>query len=651
MKTLMRNTILFLLLSFLMGGVGLAQMADKEIRAFRVEPVEIDVDLAYYLNHETRDWLGYRIPQVVDENGIQERIQLRSNGYIYHPDLLAWRLNGGLILRQRRLTSGLESGAKKIDEILSEYDFGVDFLGSHPVTAGFAMTQNVSDVNGDLQQAINVITSTISGRLNWTTGKLTQSLIANRNHYVSESLIGTDEVRRNARYELSHNEDRLRTRVRLNIGETRQVTLNRLFQTRTGRLTSLLRLDNKGDQIVDLNLYYNDQIGQIDNLYREGSLTSRHELGRGLNGSLGYSRRESQTGSFESNTTGLEASLTHQLYQSLRSTARYAGNSTDFGNGDRNDQSSSIRADYNKRTFFGRLDIYYGFAYRDYREDFSEPGRVSRAEEQTYIFGQAFMFSDPRIDPLSLVVLNLTRPQEILRTGIDYTVALVGDAMIVDVEPAGLIREGDVLRFHYDLVVDESFNYLEHAPAFGTTLTFGTSFNISYAHSNSAKNVLRGNPGSIVSDVETNAARFRWRAGSLVLSGDYTHRRTISNPYKRRGVQMQYSRPFWRRLNLALNTSYVQADYFDNEGISDVYGASGTLWYRVGPATLVESRLNTTERRGRLDDGHDLIFGIALRHQTPGLEYSLQWRRLDRSVLLVGTEGRDLVSTIVTKYF
>ncbi len=114
---------------------------------------------------------------------------------------------------------------------------------------------------------------------------------------------------------------------------------------------------------------------------------------------------------------------------------------------------------------------------------------------------------------------------------------------------------------------------------------------------------------------------------------------------------MQYAHPFWYTLNLVLNTSYVQADYFDNEGISDVVSASGTLWFRMGPVTVLESRLNTVHRRGRLDDGHDVILGMALRHKTRTLEYSLQWRRLDRSVQLVGTEGRDLVSTVVTKYF
>ncbi len=530
MKNCTRHTMYFVLVSTLLACWWPGQVRAGELRLLGLEPVKVDVDLAYYLNHETRDWQGYRTPQVLDENGIQEKVYIRTNGYVYHPDLLAWHLSGGIIFRQRGLSSGVGAEKRNIDEKLGEYDFRLNFLGSHPVTAGFSMTQNVSGINGDLQQAINVVTNTMSGRLGWTTGKLTQSLTADRNHYVSESMIGTDEIRRNARYELTHNAKRLRTRVRLDAGDTRQVVLDRLFQTRTGRLTSIWRVDRRGRQVVDLNLYYNDQTGQIDNLYKEGSVNSRHELGAGFSGSLTYSRRDSRTGEFDSQTTGTGAALAHQLYQSLRTSLRYTGNATLFGYGDRGDRAGEFRTNYTKKTGLGRLDLYYGYSRRDYREDFDRPGRAPRSEEKVFVLGQDFTFVDSRIDPLSMVVLNQTRPAEILRPGIDYSVSVVGDAVLVMVEPAGLIQDGDLLKFYYDLIVDESFNYVERAPVYGASITIGSALNLGASHSQSNKDLLRGDPGSIVSDAETNAARFRWRRGALVFSGDYSHRRSSRIP-------------------------------------------------------------------------------------------------------------------------
>jgi hypothetical protein len=101
----------------------------QEIAPLKVTDEGARVDISYHLDDRSGTPVG--LPEQFERTGtLEERLQLRSAGYLYHPNLARFRVEGGPLLVQQ--TYAANDGGERTHEALFDGALGLDLLSGKP---------------------------------------------------------------------------------------------------------------------------------------------------------------------------------------------------------------------------------------------------------------------------------------------------------------------------------------------------------------------------------------------------------------------------------------------------------------------------------------------------------------------------------------
>jgi hypothetical protein len=390
----------------------------------------------------------------------KEIVRVKTQGDVYHPDLLSYRASAGLGSTQFRSDLGgqVDRGAGTLDE----YNLSGELLDKKPYPVTFELDKS--------QELIprQFASSMLSQREGETVGLSLRSAWPMRFQF-GQSHIRQEGQGLSDRDLFARDDQRFAYTVDHAFGDRASVSFdfqqNDVSQTQAG--TSLdhqeeayalsHHLAGGANKEIQLNSFVNilQQSGAYDltrTLWQE-RLGLRHT--DTFQTHYAFSLHESARSAFKSSEGRGELGFTHQLYQSLTTTGTAFGSQSDLGEGVNLDQvGGGVGWDYRKRNVLGTLFGHYGFDVLDLQQT---GGRtVMVVVDERHAFDQAgsmrIQLDRPGVDRASIVVYNSTRS----RVYRDYAVTETGGVTEIQVLAGGDIASdaGQTLSFDYDSVTE-----------------------------------------------------------------------------------------------------------------------------------------------------------------------------------------------------
>lgn len=621
----------------------------QPVRSLAVDSVSADIESSTFSDRIERIWISSRPLQQDNEYGFTEALNVAAGGSVYHPRLLSWSGRTKLKLRQRYVSSQRPDSKHGINEILKEYRLRVSLLKDHPARLNLYASRNISDVDGDFLEAVNVRASSLGANLVWSLGNLTQLADYSRSRYVSEGPVENDEIRRTLRYDATWRLPRFSNSARYEYSENDYVLGQRKFSSHLARYTGTLSLDDRGRQKLTSSLVYNSQKGQVGIRYVQTSISGNFALGDDLTATTSYSFRSDRVDTTRSNTNTGSFTLVHRLYLSLVTTLSGQGQVSTFQGGRQQDISPALRFNYRKRTFFGNVTLMYGLGYRDYKEDLRNLTQRRRHLEFEYRTSVPIILEQPGLDTSTIDILNLSRPDEHPQPGLDYLIEPNGGQYEISIPLISSIREGDSIRVSYTVNSKESYEFEESTRQYGIGISVTPYLDMRVGRQVSDRTLTSGSPLNPLDNVTIENASIGLRYWRLKVRGSYLLRNSIINPYKRRQVLGRFMFQLSRKFNAVLSSSYSVTDFMDTKERSEVVNVAATTWYRPRRSLTFQSRVSSINRAGRRDDGHEFVLANVARFTAQLLSVELKYDFYSRKIKVVGTEGRTFLRLIVRR--
>jgi hypothetical protein len=296
----------------------------------------------------------------------EERVRLKTQGDIYHPDFLFYSAALGLGFAQQSIE--WDGQSDRNNSSLDDYNIFAQLLRSKPYPMAFHTSKSEDLIArqflGSLRTERKSSGASLSLRsedwpmtFQYTTSEASQDGLSP----LARDFFKRDDGR--FRYSVSHNFSEL-SHMSFNYDKTEvsQQSLGALINTDTDRYTLLhdLMFGSDGQHRLDSFFNYVDQSGSYDfeNLQWEERLRLQHSP----NFLTSYGARfiDSKREMFRSRETRGRAGLEHRLYESLVTTADFFTSNTDLAaQGDLTQHGGTLALNYQKKNRWGTLRSTY----------------------------------------------------------------------------------------------------------------------------------------------------------------------------------------------------------------------------------------------------------------------------------------------------
>jgi hypothetical protein len=292
----------------------------------------------------------------------EERVRLKTEGNIYHPDFLFYSAAVGLGLAQQRLSSDEESG--RHGETLDDYSILAQLLQGKPYPTTFHAGKSEELISRQFLGTLRTERQSRGASLSL------QSKDWPMTFQYNASETGQDGLSSLARDFFQRDDERFRYSVAHDFGELSHIgfdfdwtdvsqrSLGALIETETDRYTMLHDLTLGSDDQYRLDSFFNyvDQSGSFDFEYLqwEERLRLQHSADFLTNYELRYT--DSKREEFRNTETRGQAGFEHRLYESLVTTANIFTSKTDLdAQGDLTQDGGTLAFSYRKNNPWGTL--------------------------------------------------------------------------------------------------------------------------------------------------------------------------------------------------------------------------------------------------------------------------------------------------------
>jgi hypothetical protein len=577
--------------TMLAGGV-LAQDSGPVVVSPRPELKWIDF---YYLDAALELEYYRAVSEVDPETGSKTRdvedrfrqlLELSTQGYVGHPNLLQLDLQGGFRFTQRLLDEDTTGIDDNFNEFLFEYDLNGLFFQEqkYPFTIYSRRTQ--SDLDRLFGGSVEQTWTQTGGRL------IVRSERFPTNVEVFTRELDQDDRTFNQDFTLDQNT--VQADGRVNLGPTQQMwwdfTYDDIEESGESRATvSFDRVEANASHTIDFGfedehqlrsrLRLFDQSGDRD--FQQLLWTERMHLRPGptLDVFFDWRLEDLERGAVEVRRYDASANFRHLLFDSLVTTGRFGGIHQDLRHDpfESDELQPSLGLDYTKRVPLGTFFAGVGANWdRIWQED---RGVAIPVPDSDFTFPPTdliIIFAD-NVVPDSIVVADLGGVPYTL--GSDYLQLVLPDRFEIRRVPTGGILFGETVEISYDLGPEPG----------GRTTTIDTGFNLRYTFD---ETFLRGlsvfviyldqdqerTPEDFAAQLQENDFTdlrygLEYNAWKLYLKAEAQNRDSDLSPFDSILLEARYAEPLGRGSSLGLSATYQQIDRTDE----DIRTASTTI--------------------------------------------------------------------------
>jgi len=571
--------------SFAVLGICLAFSASAEaqpVRWIALDEWGGELGFRYRFEDETRERLGSSDLHEI-ENVFEERVGALLDGSVYHPRLLKYHLYGALLFQQQDIRTNSSTPGIDNRTTDTEYDAIVSILEQHPVSFRFIARQRIREVRQSFFQNTELTNTNYEGNAYLKFPGFPIHLQARRGDVEGKGFQDTDERRDAVVIEGSHSGRTFFADARYEHGTTDIFTTDQNFTIDTASGSIRKRWGEELRNLWAVTGYYRDQTGSIETTTQNATASSRHQHSETLSSEIRVLYQDSSA--FSTDTQGLseDASITHQLYESLTTTVRVGASQNDFSEGRSDSWRGGAEAAYRKRIPGGRMRL--GLEWNRERIDEQGLGGLGSVvnEPHTVQFGLPIFLDRTFVIVTSIVVTDLSGTV-VYSEGTDYIVSAAGERTRIDIPPASLIVDGQTILSTYLFQSSPDRVFDRDRAAADLTLDFGSQVSLYGRWSELDENLVTGS-----GDTDLDTQR---RSEAGVILGDVRRRLSVRyidfesrfNPYERLQGTASVSRslpfvPFRGRGSLRFDAFHSR--FPDDHSTERGYDAAARADFRI----------------------------------------------------------------------
>jgi len=552
-------------------------VADME---YLIERPTVELSLEYQQKDENRSGPGVD-PRNEQLDTFWQSLELRSRGWVYHPDLLLFSF-------------GVEPQWKKRDTTASDFFVRNDddkFLGYF--VDAHLLRQKLHSLKVFVRQSRNEFNSTLSpdniteteiARAVWliNSESFPTALTLESNDILFEDFFSTrdksDILRLETKFTsekhqlnfLSEYVDQFR-KIDVQEFDVKRslVTLNSNYVFSEGaRLTStIFSLDSVSDITDSKSFLWSERLMFQHRPNLRSDFLARLDS-RGND-------------SFSSDAAYLSGAIEHQLYENLTTRIEAYTSQDKFDDGEIDIQEADLSFRYARKIPVGMLTMTNGYLYRIEDNNIDASSSQVIGEVHALVGISPELLDRTQIELSSVIVSDISRTTTYIE-GIDYVLTEVGESVTIERRLFGGIADGESVLIDYTYATREPFKASRGAARFGVNLDLWRSLRLYYNFSRIKEDLISGTRPSDLSDdrIQRVGASFRWRWSTT--TADYELRDTVRTPLSRRRLQQSFAIRISRAMSFGLSASYADTNFEDAGSDTRTIGLSGNIRWDLG---------------------------------------------------------------------
>ncbi|NOX35062.1 MAG: hypothetical protein GXP56_15260 [Deltaproteobacteria bacterium] len=462
----MAYILLFIVVFF----ICVSQPANAE-NFFHLDRPKLALELLYEYTQETRK--GKDINSEDITNDFTERFNIETEGWVYHPALLSFKLGLEPEWSQTAEDHSADTVSKssKIDTSMLGYNFDASVFQFKPYTLRLFARKQDTETTSSFAQKSNSRTKTYGTNL-----LLKYMMIPTSLGYVH------NDSRQTGFYSSSNSGDEVRLNMKLP-RENNRTEFNASFVDKTQNTNSFVtdietmdyELQNQWDFSEDKRRNLFSSLS-----YRRTESTFINTSGITFNQNLSWEHTKSleshyyahytknKSGSFDSETKSLGAGLSYDILNNLSTNITSEASDSEYQGGSEQIYGGGIGFDFKQGTSIGTFrlnsDNNYKLRYRDvtdeYMQSINEPHILNTTE--------LVFLNQKNIDTGSVVVTNAANTA-IYIENIDYTITELSPFLRISRTPLGAITDGENVLVSYRYKNPSAFDDAIFSQSYGFT--------------------------------------------------------------------------------------------------------------------------------------------------------------------------------------
>lgn len=483
----------------------------------------------------------------------EERLQLKTDGDIYHPDFLFYNAMLGMGLAQQRINLDEESDSQ--NESLNDYNVFVQLLRGKSYPTTFYATKSEELISRQFLGALRTERQSRGAMLSlrsadwpmtfqYTTGHSDQDELTSQ----SADFFTRDDER--FRYSASHNfGDLSRVSFDFDRTEVSQRSPGAFVETDTDRYTVLHDLIFGGDEQHRLDSFLNfvDQSGtfNFENLQVEERLKLQHLSNLLTNYKLRYADYKREA--VRNRETRGEAGFEHRLYESLVTTANVFTSETDLDTqGDLTQHGGTAAVSYRKNNPWGTLFSTYSASLTQSRQSGGTGTGVVIGESHT-----ATELVPVELDRVNIDVSSIRVKNDVgllFQEGEDYTITERDGRVWLNIITVGgaippNFTEGQEFFVDYNFFIEPQRREDTLRQNFTVRERFENGFSAYYGHRRQDEDVSSTVTEITPDEYTINTVGTEYSNKGLFLQAEYSDENSTQIPSTSRKLHGRYSWP------------------------------------------------------------------------------------------------------------
>lgn len=617
---------------------------EEPIRAFTLR--ELSGALEFRFEYEEDQEKGIGRTFELRRDRFEERLNLRSRGSIYHPNLLEFRLGASLGLRQEQFWGDFEDKEKAI---LHEYDLNLNFLRQKPYNFNLFANRSSTTISRLFFETIKVDTDFYGGIFHYQNELFPATLLLQSQNTKEDSRdFRRDRTEKTAELRISNKlEDILRSEFRYvykdlieKIPSTQETPIHNISLSNALDYMNVHGASNISF-LKTYGAFPTDTLQVIENFYIEHSKTFRTLYN--------YNFNYFASDYFHSIANKGDIGFQHKLYKSLETEVRGEVSLTESTDFRELYYGPRFSLHYRKIVPGGFFSAGYNFIYR--RGDRkAEAGIIKVFGERIVLTdAQRTFLANPNLILSSVVVRDAFGV--ILTLNVDYRLIQVGN--LTEIQRVGL-PDGTLVIVDYDYLFPRSLEYYTLSNGVSLRYDYRQLLSFSYNYINTRQkeisdlNIQR--TISPLTDTEKSlyGVELRWRWFNIVIEYEDDNSDLIPfEAWRLRGSFIISPTDF---SIFTLTGNHTQTKYEKDRRMVTINSADTLLNLRLNSFLEATLGVGYLKEKGRDIDTRALKFKGDLRSRFRSIELKLQSEYLRRQE--IGRERNEfLIKFKFIRYF
>ena len=578
---------------------------------YYIDRPKLAMDLSYRFESEARE--GPFIAEKNSSHILNERFDIQTEGWVYHPAMLIYTLR--LSPEWQQSLDQPDTGSERSsDSFLLGYALDMTLLQDKPYTVNLFARKQRSVLTSSLATTSETESDTYGATLMLKYRVLPTTLAYLHSTSDQTGFYDAQETRDEARLNMRHTRPSNETTFNASWLTLDRNTLGSTIHTENvfGSLQNLYKLtpDNRGllNSVLTFRQSESD-LFSASGLSLSETLNWRHSKRFSTNYTFIHTRDTTEDSSID--RTSIAAGLSHSLYENLVTTATASAST---GSDGENNYGGNANFNYQRRIPWGMI---YASLGQDYRVTTRSVGEVFLQvinEAHTLSTGDVTLLDNRNVD-LSTIVVTSSDGSIVYTINIDYTLELVGTSVRISRTPFGAITDGLGVLVSYIYLSNPAYDSSTYSQSYGLGFYLWSAWRINYRYSHAQEDFLGGiRPDVLNEDTRhTLDTELKWKwsttrflyEDSESMSGVSTSRWRLDENLAFKPLQNTF---------FSISGYLGQTTFKETNSEENFYGVRSDLQWKV-----------SNWSRARIEGFHGVVDGTSINTVDQGLAARLDW--------------------------